>query len=166
MKPQVARPPAAIYHWGVTPGSPGSRVPWFPGGTLASVRLEKITIVVDDYDRAISFFTAVLGFELAEDSPSLTNDGRPKRWVVVRPPGAETGILLARADGERQAAAVGNQVGGRVGFFLRVDDFDGTVERLTAAGVEFITAPRTEPYGRVVVFTDIAGNRWDLLGPS
>ena len=130
------------------------------------MRLDKFTIVVDDYDRAIEFFTGVLGFELAEDSPSLTNDGRAKRWVVVRPPGAETGILLARADGERQAAAVGNQMAGRVGFFLRVDDFDAAVDRMTAAGVRFVTAPRTEPYGRVAVFLDIAGNRWDLLGPA
>ncbi len=128
--------------------------------------LDKITIVVDDYDQAIGFFTEVLGFELAEDSPSLTNDGRPKRWVVVRPPGGGTGILLARADGERQAAAVGNQVAGRVGFLLRVDDFDAACERMNAAGVEFLTAPRTEPYGRVAVFLDIAGNRWDLLGPA
>lgn len=160
MKPQVARPSADIYHWVSHP------VPRFPGGTLASVRLEKITIVVDDYDRAISFFTAVLGFELAEDSPSLTNDGRPKRWVVVRPPGAETGILLARADGERQAAAVGNQVAGRVGFFLQVEDFDAAYRRMTTAGVKFVTEPRDEPYGRVTVFLDIAGNRWDLLGPA
>lgn len=130
------------------------------------MRLDKFTIVVDDYDRAIEFFTGVLGFELAEDSPSLTNDGRAKRWVVVRPPGAETGILLARADGERQAAAVGNQTGGRVGFFLHVDDFEATYNRLAAAGVEFHTEPRTEPYGRVVVFSDIAGNRWDLIGPA
>ena len=128
------------------------------------MRLDKITIVVDDYDRAIEFFTAVLGFDLVEDSPSLTNDGRPKRWVVVRAPGAETAILLARADGERQAAAVGNQAGGRVGFFLRVDDFDAACRRMTAAGVEFLTAPRTEPYGRVAVFADPWGNRWDLLG--
>jgi catechol 2,3-dioxygenase-like lactoylglutathione lyase family enzyme len=128
------------------------------------VLLDKITIVVDDYDRAIEFFTSVLGFDLAEDSPALTNDGRPKRWVVVRPPGAETGILLARADGERQSAAVGNQAGGRVGFFLRVDDFDAACQRMTAAGVEFRTAPRTEPYGRVAVFADPWGNRWDLLG--
>jgi len=128
------------------------------------VLLEKITIVVDDYDRAIGFFTGVLGFDLVEDSPSLTNDGRPKRWVVVRPPGAQTGILLAQADGERQAAAVGAQAGGRVGFFLRVDDFDAARRRLTAAGVEFLTEPRTEPYGRVAVFADIWGNRWDLLG--
>jgi len=130
------------------------------------MRLDKITIVVDDYDRAIQFFTGVLGFDLAEDSPSLTNDGRPKRWVVVRPPGAETGILLARADGERQAAVVGGQAGGRVGFFLRVDDFAAAYQRMTAAGVEFLTEPRTEPYGRVAVFADIWGNRWDLLGPA
>ena len=128
--------------------------------------IQQFTIIVDDYDEAIGFFTGVLGFELAEDSPSLTNDGRPKRWVVVRPPGAQTGILLARADGERQAAAVGNQMAGRVGFFLRVDDFDAAVDRMTAAGVRFLTAPRTEPYGRVAVFLDIAGNRWDLLGPA
>ena len=129
------------------------------------MRLDKITIVVDDYDRAIAFFTGALGFELAEDSPSLTNDGRPKRWVVVRPPGGETGILLAQADGDRQAAAVGNQAGGRVGFFLRVDDFDAAYRRMVAAGVTFHTAPRDEPYGRVAVFADLAGNRWDLLGP-
>jgi catechol 2,3-dioxygenase-like lactoylglutathione lyase family enzyme len=128
------------------------------------VRLDLITIVVDDYDQAIEFFTAALGFDLVEDSPSLTNDGRPKRWVVVRPPGAETGILLARADGERQSGVVGDQVAGRVGFFLRAGDFDAAYDRMTAAGVEFVTAPRAEPYGRVAVFRDIAGNRWDLLG--
>ena len=128
--------------------------------------LSLITIVVRDYDEAIGFFTGALGFDLVEDSPSLTNDGRPKRWVVVRPPGAETGILLAQADGERQAAVVGNQIADRVGFFLQVDDFDAAYARMTAAGVEFVAAPRTEPYGRVVVFRDIAGNRWDLLGPQ
>src|SRR5439155_16397277 len=109
-------------------------------------------IVVDDYDSAIVFFVDVLGFELIEDSPSQTDDGRAKRWVVVRPPGAETGILVARADGERQVAAVGNQVAGRVGFFMRVDDFDAVYERMAAAGVEFLTAPRVEHYGRVAVF--------------
>lgn len=128
--------------------------------------LEHFTIIVDDYDRAIEFFTGALGFELAEDSPALTTEGgRPKRWVVVRPPGAQTGVLLAQADGPRQAAAVGNQVAGRVGFFLRVDDFGAAYERMTAAGVEFATEPRDEPYGRVAVFLDVAGNRWDLLGP-
>ncbi|WUH96974.1 VOC family protein [Spirillospora sp. NBC_00431] len=130
------------------------------------MRLDLITIVVDDYDRAIAFFTGALGFDLVEDSPSRTNDGRPKRWVVVRPPGAETGILLARADGDRQTAAIGDQVAGRVGFFLRVDDFDAAHARMKAAGVGFVTEPRTEPYGRVAVFADIAGNRWDLLGPA
>ena len=128
-------------------------------------RLDLVTIVVDDYDPAIEFFVDVLGFELVEDSPSLTNDGRPKRWVVVRPHGAETGILLSQADGDQQGRAVGNQVAGRVGFFLRVDDFEASYDRMTAAGVEFVTAPRTEDYGKVVVFVDISGNRWDLLGP-
>lgn len=128
--------------------------------------LELVTIVVDDYDLAIEFFVTVLGFELVEDSPSLTNDGRPKRWVVVRPPGAQTGVLLARSDGERQVQVVGNQVAGRVGFFLRVEDFEATYDRMEAAGVEFITEPRTEAYGRIAVFVDIAGNRWDLLGPG
>lgn len=129
-----------------------------------AVRIDLATIVVDDYDRAVEFFVGALGFELAEDSPELTNDGRTKRWVVVRPPGAETGILLARADGEGQASAVGHQTAGRVGFFLRVDDFDAAHERMRAAGVEFVTSPRDEPYGRVAVFVDVAGNRWDLLG--
>jgi catechol 2,3-dioxygenase-like lactoylglutathione lyase family enzyme len=126
--------------------------------------MQLVTIVVDDYDTAIGFFVDVLGFDLTEDSPSLTNDGRPKRWVVVTPIGGETGILLAQADGEVQTRAVGNQTAGRVGFFLRVDDFEQTYERMREAGVEFVGAPRVEPYGRVVVFRDIAGNRWDLLG--
>jgi catechol 2,3-dioxygenase-like lactoylglutathione lyase family enzyme len=129
------------------------------------MHLQLVTIIVDDYDEAIAFFTGALGFDLAEDSPSLTNDGRPKRWVVVRPPGAATGILLARADGPRQASAVGHQAAGRVGFFLQVDDFDAAHARMTAAGVEFVTAPRSEPYGQVAVFLDVSGNRWDLLGP-
>jgi catechol 2,3-dioxygenase-like lactoylglutathione lyase family enzyme len=127
-------------------------------------QLSLVTIVVDEYDPAVEFFVDVLGFELDEDTPATTNDGRPKRWVVVRPPGAETGILLARADGDHQAAVVGNQVAGRVGFFLRVDDFDATYEHMVAAGVEFVVAPHDEPYGRCAVFLDIAGNRWDLLG--
>ncbi|MGW5877318.1 VOC family protein [Nocardiopsis terrae] len=128
------------------------------------MNLDLVTIVVDDYDPAIDFFVSALGFELVEDSPSLTNDGRPKRWVVVRPPGSGTGVLLARADGDRQAGVVGEQVAGRVGFFLRVDDFQAAHTRMAAAGVRFVTEPRTEPYGRVAVFLDIAGNRWDLLG--
>jgi catechol 2,3-dioxygenase-like lactoylglutathione lyase family enzyme len=126
--------------------------------------ISRVTIVVDEYGPAIEFFVDVLGFELVEDTPELTNDGREKRWVVVRPPGAETGILLARADGERQEAIVGEQTGGRVGFFLQVDDFDASYARMQAAQVEFVGEPRVAPYGRVVVFRDIAGNRWDLLG--
>jgi catechol 2,3-dioxygenase-like lactoylglutathione lyase family enzyme len=126
--------------------------------------LHLVALVVHDYDTAISFFVDVLGFELVEDSPSLTTDGRPKRWVVVRPPAAETGLLLARADGEAQAAIVGQQHAGRVGFFLRVDDFDAFYERLVAARVEFVRQPREESYGKVAVFLDIAGNRWDLVG--
>ena len=128
------------------------------------MHLEHMAIVVDDYDAAIAFYVDVLGFELAEDSPAQTNDGRPKRWVVVRPPGARTGLLLAQADGAEQAAVVGRQFAGRVGLFLRVDDFDAAYARMRAAGVRFHGEPRAEPYGRVVVFEDMAGNRWDLLG--
>ena len=86
------------------------------------MHLEHVALIVDDYDAAIAFFVDALGFELVEDSPALTtNDGRPKRWVVVRPPGQSTGLLLAQADGERQNGAVGDQFAGRVGLFLRVD---------------------------------------------
>lgn len=119
------------------------------------------TIVVDDYDEAIEFFTDALGFELLED----LDQGR-KRWVVVRPPGAETGVLLARADGQAQQAAVGHQTGGRVGFFLYTDDFEAQHARMVANGVTFCEEPRHEPYGIVAVFEDLAGNRWDLLEPT
>lgn len=129
------------------------------------VHIELVTIIVAEYDPAVRFFVDVLGFELVEDSPSTTNDGRAKRWIVVRPPSAATGILLARADGDHQTAALGHQLAGRVGFFLRVDDFDAAYRRMIAASVEFVTEPRAESYGRIAVFLDIAGNRWDLLGP-
>jgi catechol 2,3-dioxygenase-like lactoylglutathione lyase family enzyme len=128
------------------------------------MHIEQFALIVDDYDAAIRFFVDALGFELVEDSPSLTNDGRPKRWVVVRPPGATTAILLAQADGERQERAVGDQFAGRVGLFLRVDDFEASYDRMREAGVEFVSEPRQEPYGSVAVFVDVAGNRWDLLG--
>ena len=129
------------------------------------MNIDLAAIVVDDYDPAIAFFVDVLGFELVEDSPAVTTHTRQaKRWVVVRPPGAATGILLARADGADQAAVIGSQVAGRVGFFLRVDDFDAAYRRMVSAGVQFLGEPRSEVYGRVVVFRDIAGNRWDLLG--
>jgi catechol 2,3-dioxygenase-like lactoylglutathione lyase family enzyme len=128
--------------------------------------IEHVALIVEDYDTAIAFFVGKLGFELVEDSPSQTNDGRPKRWVVVRPPGGKTGLLLARADGDSQSAAVGHQFAGRVGLFLRVDDFEASYERMKVAGVEFVTPPRMEPYGRFAVFLDVSGNRWDLLGPA
>ncbi len=127
--------------------------------------LQLVALVVQEYDRAIRFFVDVLGFELTEDVPSTTNDGRPKRWVVVRPKGGETGILLARAEGAVQLPIVGNQFAGRVGFFLRVDDFDGSYATMQAAGVAFVSAPRRESFGSVAVFLDCEGNKWDLLGP-
>jgi catechol 2,3-dioxygenase-like lactoylglutathione lyase family enzyme len=126
--------------------------------------IELVALIVTEYDPAIDFFVKVLGFELVEDVPSTTTDGRPKRWVVVRPPGAVTGILLARADGEQQRESAGRQFAGRVGLFLRVEDFDATLARLMNAGVEFVRPPREEAYGRVAVFRDLEGNRWDLLG--
>ncbi len=137
-----------------------------PAAYAGAVHLGLMALVVSEYDPAISFFVDVLGFELVEDSPALTNDGRPKRWVVVRPPGAATGLLLARADGDDQAAWAGKQAAGRVGFFLHVEDFEAAHKRMTAAGVRFVTAPRAEPYGQVAVFLDIAGNKWDLIGPA
>jgi catechol 2,3-dioxygenase-like lactoylglutathione lyase family enzyme len=133
---------------------------------VTPVFMSLVTLVVRDYDSAIEFFVGVLGFELVEDSPSATNDGRPKRWVVVRPPGAQTGLLLARADGPDQEAVVGAQAAGRVAFFLRVDDFDAVYGRLVAAGVTFVRPPADQPFGRVAVFEDLAGNRWDLVGPA
>jgi predicted enzyme related to lactoylglutathione lyase len=129
-----------------------------------TMQVQLAALLVDDYDRAIRFFVDVLRFELVEDSPSETERGQAKRWVVVRPPGAETGLLLARADGAGQMALLGAQTGGRVAFFLRVDDFDAEYERLSQAGVEFLRPPRSEGYGRVAVFLDCVGNRWDLLG--
>jgi catechol 2,3-dioxygenase-like lactoylglutathione lyase family enzyme len=130
------------------------------------VHLSLVALVVSDYDPAIDFFVGTLGFDLVEDSPALTTGGQPKRWVVVRPPGAATGLLLARADSPGQEAVVGRQAAGRVGFFLQVEDFGAVYQRLLAAGVEFVRPPRAEPYGQVAVFLDIAGNRWDLLGPA
>jgi catechol 2,3-dioxygenase-like lactoylglutathione lyase family enzyme len=131
------------------------------------MHLEHMALIVEDYDEAIEFFVGALGFELVEDSPALTTaERRPKRWVVVRPPGTQTGLLLARADGPAQAAAVGDQFASRVGLFLRVEDFDEAYTRMRAAGVTFLGAPRDEAYGRVAIFLDVAGNRWDLLGPG
>jgi catechol 2,3-dioxygenase-like lactoylglutathione lyase family enzyme len=129
------------------------------------VHIEHTALLVENYDDAIRFFVDALGFDLVEDSPATTNDGRPKRWVLVRPPAAQTGLLLAEADGSRQVDAIGRQYAGRVGLFLRVDDFEASRRRMLDRGVEFVTEPRDALYGRLAVFLDISGNRWDLLGP-
>ncbi|MFJ9904644.1 VOC family protein [Streptomyces sp. NPDC101152] len=127
-------------------------------------RIALVTLVVDDYDEAIRHYTQALGFQLVEDAPRP--DG--SRWVVVRPgAGAEgAGLLLARAKGEAQRARIGDQTGGRVGFFLHTDDFARDHARMLAAGVVFLEEPRHEPYGSVAVFQDLYGNRWDLLQPA
>ncbi len=122
----------------------------------------RIAILVPDYDEGIAFYSGRLGFELIEH----TDLGGGKRWVLVRPRGAtETALLLAKAEGDRQRAAIGNQTGGRVGFFLFTDDFARDHAAMLAAGVEFLETPRHEAYGTVAVFTDPFGNRWDLLQP-
>ena len=125
------------------------------------MRLVMTTLVVPDYDEAIAFFTGALGFSLLED----TDLGEGKRWVVV---GDEAGgkLLLAKATKPAQQAAVGNQTGGRVGWFVHCDDFAAAHERLTAAGVAFVEEPRHETYGTVAVFEDPYGNRWDLIEPK
>jgi catechol 2,3-dioxygenase-like lactoylglutathione lyase family enzyme len=118
------------------------------------------TVVVRDYDEAIAYYTGALGFELREDTPV----GGGKRWVVVAPPGAaESGLLLARAATGRQQARLGDQTGGRVGWFLVTEDFARDFARMRAAGVAFEEQPRAEPYGTVAVFHDLYGNRWDLI---
>ncbi|HEX2576313.1 MAG TPA: VOC family protein [Aquihabitans sp.] len=126
-------------------------------------QLSTVALLVPDYDDAIAHYCGVLGFELLED----TDRGGGKRWVRVAPPGSVgTDLLLARAEGPEQGAAVGNQTGGRVGFFLRTDDFWRDHARYAAAGVTFAEEPRVEPYGMVVVFVDRYGNRWDLIQPA
>ncbi|MFJ8357134.1 VOC family protein [Streptomyces sp. NPDC093984] len=127
-------------------------------------RIALVTLVVDDYDTAIRFYTDALGFRLVADEPR----GDGSRWVVVEPgaDGHGTGLLLARAKDEEQRARVGDQTGGRVGFFLHTDDFARDHARMTAAGVTFLEEPRHEPYGTVAVFQDLYGNRWDLLQPA
>ena len=126
-------------------------------------RIAAVTLVVSDYDEAISYFCDVLGFELVEDTPL----GAGKRWVVVRPrDSTSSGLLLARARSQEQQARIGDQTGGRVFLFLQTDDFAGDHARYVAAGVRFVETPRTEPYGTVAVFEDMFGNRWDLIEPT
>jgi catechol 2,3-dioxygenase-like lactoylglutathione lyase family enzyme len=124
-----------------------------------SSHIGAFALVVDDYDRAIAYYTGKLGFELREDSPRENG----KRWVLVAPKGAQTAILLARAGNEAQQAFIGNQTGGRVGYFLHTDDFARDHALFLERGVHFCEQPRHEDYGSVAVFEDLYGNRWDLL---
>lgn len=125
--------------------------------------LSLVTLVVDDYDTAIAHYTGAMGFELLED----TDRGNGRRWVRVAPRGGSgTGLLLAIAGNEAQRARIGDQTGGRVGFFLQTDDFWRDHAALTANGIEFLESPREEPYATVAVFRDRYGNRWDLLQPT
>jgi catechol 2,3-dioxygenase-like lactoylglutathione lyase family enzyme len=119
-----------------------------------------VTLVVPDYDAAIAFYCGALGFTLMEDN-GLDDE---KRWVVIRPKGSDgAGILIARAVGDDQTAAIGNQTGGRVGFFLSTDDFARDYATYVANGVMFEEEPRHEVYGTVAVFRDPFGNRWDMI---
>lgn len=122
--------------------------------------ISALALVVPDYDPAIAFYVGTLGFRLCEDI-----DQGHKRWVTVEPPGSGTRLVLARAEGPEQIAAIGNQAGGRVFLFLTTDDFDRDHAAMTAAGVIFEEAPRHEAYGSVAVWRDPFGNRWDLIGP-
>jgi len=124
-------------------------------------RLGLVTYVAREYDEAIGFFVGKLGFTLVED----TDMGGGKRWVVVSA-GDGASLLIARADGEQQVASVGNQTGGRVGFFLQTDNFDRDFAEWTARGVKFHEQPRREVYGTVAVFEDLYGNTWDLIQPA
>lgn len=127
-----------------------------------NARIAMIAVVVRDYDEAIAWYRDALGFVLLED----TDQGNGKRWVRMAPAGdAHFSLLLARAATPQQLDAVGNQHGGRVGFFLHTDDFARDYARLAAAGAHFEEAPRHEEYGTVVVFRDLYGNRWDLIEP-
>ena len=120
-----------------------------------------VALVVRDYDEAIAFYCGTLGFILVEDTYQPAQD---KRWVVVAPPGSTgTSLLLARASAPEQEAFIGSQSGGRVFLFLQTDDFWRDHHRMTAAGVRFVGAPKTESYGTVAVFEDLYGNKWDLI---
>lgn len=124
-------------------------------------RLNLTALLVDEYDAALAFFVGALGFEMREDTQ--LEDG--KRWVVVAPQGAANGLLLARAVGERQRNAIGDQSGGRVFLFLETDNFARDHLAYTQRGVRFVEDPRHETYGIVAVFEDLYGNRWDLIEP-
>lgn len=125
-------------------------------------RIAHITLLVRDYDEAITFYTQKLDFTLLEDT---TIDAQ-KRWVIIAPPGAkECGLLLAKATNEQQKASIGNQTGGRVGFFLFTDDFWRDYHQMLDRKIHFVRQPTTFSYGTVAVFKDLYGNLWDLLQP-
>jgi catechol 2,3-dioxygenase-like lactoylglutathione lyase family enzyme len=124
-----------------------------------SQKLALLSLLVPDYDAGIAFFVALMGWDLLED----TDLGEGKRWVRVSPQGAQTAFLLAKAAGDQQIAAIGQQGGGRVWLFLQTDDFAGDYDAMRAKGVAFEEMPRDEPYGQVAVFRDPFGNRWDLI---
>ena len=120
-----------------------------------------ISLVVNDYDEAIDFYTKKLKFNLIEDTYQPEQD---KRWVVVSPPGSNgTAILLAKASKEEQISFIGNQTGGRVFLFLGTDDFWRDYNDMVAKGIEFVREPQEQDYGTVAVFKDLYGNLWDLL---
>ena len=126
-------------------------------------RIAHIALVVDDYDTAIEFYTKKLDFELIEDT-SLSAD---KRWVLVAPPGArECALLLAKAANEQQAASVGNQTGGRVFLFLYTDDFKRDYEKMKSRGIHFVVEAHDADHGKVAVFEDLYGNKWDMIEPN
>lgn len=122
--------------------------------------LFQVALLVEDYDKAIAWFTASLGLIVKED----TDSGAGKRWVVLTS-GGGADILLAKAVDDTQLKLVGNQFGGRVGFFLKTDFFDQDYSRMKSAGVNFLETPRAEAYGKVVKFADLYGNGWDLIEP-
>ncbi|HZZ23094.1 MAG TPA: VOC family protein [Roseiarcus sp.] len=125
--------------------------------------LAGVTVLVPSYEDGLVFFCDVLGFQVLEDTPLSPN----KRWVVVAPsPGAGAGLVLAIPSDERQRTRVGDQTGGRVGFFLQSGDFWADYEKLLGRGVSFLEMPRREAYGLVAVFVDPWGGKWDLLQPA
>ncbi len=128
---------------------------------VVQLKLALIALLVRDYDEAIDWYTKVLGFRLVSDE----DQGGGKRWVVIEDEDGR-GLLLARAKKPEELAAVGDQHGGRVGFFLQVEDFEAAYRRLAASGARFDQKPRNEAYGKVVVFRDLYGNRWDLIEPN
>jgi len=126
-----------------------------------TLRIASVTLVVDSYERGLAFYRDVLGLRLVSDLAM----GGGKRWVVVEGPSGAR-LVIAEASDERQRAAIGNQTGGRVGFFIETDNFTGDHQRLKQAGVRFLEEPRHEPYGSVAVFEDPFGNKWDLIEPK